>query len=371
VVRSKTASAVEESSTADFAVVFDSVGKEFPARRSRGAIRAVDDVSLRVPRGRIVGVIGYSGAGKSTLVRMINGLEKPTSGTVSTLGVDVGAADEAALRALRGRIGMVFQQFNLFSSRTVRGNIAYPLKVAGWPKERIAARVAELLDFVGLADKADQFPRRLSGGQKQRVGIARALATNPDILLADEATSALDPQTTRDILDLLARANRELGITIVVITHQISVVHELCDEVIVMEQGRIVDEGDTYRVFAHPTASLTSRFVSDATQGVPRGDVLEALSRSGGALLSVDVNEFTSEDVETVFAQHGVRGVVVFGGVTDIRGRQLGTLTYRVNATEDAVGAVFADLAARTRVVRPDRQRDAWSDADAAEEAAS
>ncbi|WP_298038510.1 methionine ABC transporter ATP-binding protein [uncultured Microbacterium sp.] len=333
-------------------LTFENVSKTFPAAGRGPAVTALDGVDLSVERGSIVGVIGYSGAGKSTLVRLINGLEKPTAGTVTALGADIGRASEGELRALRGRIGMIFQQFNLFASRTVRGNVAYPLRVAGWKKADIAARVTELLDFVGIGDKADRYPRSLSGGQKQRLGIARAIATNPELLLADEATSALDPQTTAEVLSLLREINRTLGITIVVITHQISVVHELCDQVIVMEGGRVVDSGDTYRVFAHPRAALTERFVRAVTQGVPTGDTRDALLSGGGALLSVDVNEFTSEDVDAIFEKHGIRRSVVFGGVTDIRGRQLGTLTYRVHAEADAVTAVVAELSERTAVQR-------------------
>lgn len=329
-------------------VALDSVSKIYPGTRGRPEVRAVDDVSLQIDKGSIVGVIGYSGAGKSTLVRLLNGLETPSSGAVTVLGVDVGAASESTLRSLRSRVGMIFQQFNLFSSRTVRGNVAYPLKVAGWKKADIDARVSELLEFVGIADKADQYPRKLSGGQKQRVGIARAIATNPEILLADEATSALDPQTTSEVLALLKRINSQLGITIVVITHQMSIVHELCDRVVVLEAGRVVDGGATYDVFAHPTADLTKRFVAAVTQGVPSGDTRAALLSGGGRLVSVEVNEFTSEDVERVFAAHGVRGAVVYGGVTDVLGRQLGTLTYRLSAEAHTIDAVVAELSAHT-----------------------
>lgn len=332
-------------------ITFEGVTKRFPGPRRGADFVAVDDVSLAVERGSIVGVIGYSGAGKSTLVRLINGLEKPTSGAVSVLGVDVGSATPPDLRALRSRIGTIFQHFNLFNSRTVRGNVAYPLKVAGQPRAEIDARVDELLEFVGIRDKAEQYPRRLSGGQKQRVGIARAIATDPEVLLADEATSALDPQTTAEVLALLKRINRELGVTIVVITHQISIVHELCDHVVVMEGGRVVDSGETYRVFAHPEAALAERFVAAVTQGVPSGDTLEALLSGGGTLLSVDINEVTSDDVADVLDAHGLRGTVVYGGVTDVLGRQLGTLTYRIRAEETAVGAVADDLATRTRAI--------------------
>lgn len=329
-------------------ITFQDVSKSFPGTRKGQGVDALDGIDLSVAKGSIVGVIGYSGAGKSTLVRLINGLEKPTSGTVTVLGTDVAGASEGTLRGLRGRIGMIFQQFNLFGSRTVRGNVAYPLKVAGWKKDDIRARVDELLDFVGIGDKAARYPRALSGGQKQRVGIARAIAANPELLLADEATSALDPQTTGEVLDLLRRINAELGITIVVITHQISVVHELCDQVVVMDGGRVVDAGDTYRVFAHPEAELTQRFVAAVTQGTPEGGTLESLAAGGGSLVGVEVNEFTSEDIGGVFERHGLRHTVVFGGVTDIRGRQLGTLTYRVQGTDAQVASVVEELGAHT-----------------------
>lgn len=337
-------------------IEFSQVTKSFPSGRRTPPTTAVDEVSVTVEKGSIVGVIGYSGAGKSTLVRLINGLEQPTSGTVDVLGLDVGAASEAELRRLRGRIGMIFQQFNLFDSRTVRSNVAYPLKVAGWKKADRERRVDELLQFVGIGDKAGQYPRRLSGGQKQRVGIARAIATDPEILLADEATSALDPQTTAEVLALLREVNRRLGITIVVITHQISIVHELCDQVVVMDGGRVVDSGDTYRVFAHPRADLTRRFVAAVTQGVPSGEVLAALSAAEGELVSVEINEFSSEDVSAVLHRHGARHSVVFGGVTDVLGRQLGTLTYRVHTDAETVDAIVAEIARHTEVSLPGRR---------------
>ncbi|HTF47053.1 MAG TPA: ATP-binding cassette domain-containing protein, partial [Pseudonocardia sp.] len=202
-------------------ISFRGVSKEFSANgRNTAVIKAVDSADLDVEQGTVMGIIGYSGAGKSTLVRLVNGLEAPTDGSVVVNGKDLSGLREKDLRALRADVGMIFQQFNLFNSRTAAGNVAYPLKLAGWPAQRRRERVAELLEFVGIADKARQYPSQLSGGQKQRVGIARALATSPTILLADEATSALDPETTRDVLALLKKINRELGTTIVVITHE-------------------------------------------------------------------------------------------------------------------------------------------------------
>ncbi|KAB1644484.1 MULTISPECIES: methionine ABC transporter ATP-binding protein [unclassified Pseudoclavibacter] len=333
-------------------VEFDNVSKVFPGPKKGQQVKAVDEVSLKVEAGSIVGVIGYSGAGKSTLVRLINGLEKNTGGSIRVLGTDVGTASESELRALRERVGMIFQQFNLFTSRTVRGNVEYALKLSGWNKAKIAERVDELLKFVGISDKAGEYPRRLSGGQKQRVGIARALATSPEILLADEATSALDPQTTVEVLELLRQINQELGTTIIIITHQISIVHELCDQVVVMENGRVVDSGEAYEVFANPSSELTERLVSSVVQGAPQGRTLTQLAAGGGQLLSVDINaEVTGEEVASVFRGHGIERSVVFGGITDVAGRPLGTLTYRL-LTDQATAEAIADELQQTTKAR-------------------
>ena len=211
------------------------VHKEYPpARRGGEPVHAIRGVDLDVEAGDIYAVVGYSGAGKSTLVRLVNALEPVTSGSVRVDGVELTGLKERQLQPVRRGIGMIFQQFNLMHSRTVWGNLAYPLQVAGVDRAEQQRRISELLHFVGLADKAHQYPEQLSGGQKQRVGIARALATSPKLLLADEATSALDPDTTQEVLELLTRVNRELGITIVVITHEMSVVSYLCNKVAVM-----------------------------------------------------------------------------------------------------------------------------------------
>ncbi|MCJ8158286.1 methionine ABC transporter ATP-binding protein [Sphingomonas sp. LaA6.9] len=216
---------------------------------------ALDRVDLSVARGEIFGVIGQSGAGKSTLVRLINALERPSSGRVEVDGIDVSTLDAAGLRQLRRRIGMIFQNFGLLSSRTVTQNVAFPLKLAGDPRAAIDARVDELLLRFGLSDHAHKYPAQLSGGQKQRVGIARAVATQPDILLCDEATSALDPQTTRSVLTLLKELNRELGLTVVLITHEMEVVRAICDRVAVLDHGVVVETGPVADIFdraAHP-----------------------------------------------------------------------------------------------------------------------
>ncbi len=241
-------------------ISFQSVGKTF----ARAPAPALVDVSLEVAPGEVFGVIGQSGAGKSTLIRLINGIERPSLGRVITDGEDVGALEALALRNLRRRVGMIFQHFNLLSSKTVAANVAFPLKVAGAPRAEIGPRVAELLDRVGLADQAQKYPAQLSGGQKQRVGIARALATGPKILLCDEATSALDPQTTEQILDLLARLNRDLGLTIVLITHEMEVIRRVCHRVAVLDAGALVESGEVAEVFLHPQHPVTRALVADA-----------------------------------------------------------------------------------------------------------
>ena len=225
------------------------------------AVHAVQDVSLTVETGEIFGIIGFSGAGKSTLVRCINLLERPTSGEVLLDGQELTALPPKQLRQTRKKIGMIFQHFNLMPSRTVAGNVAYPLRGSGLSREQIAAKVQSLLELVGIGNKADAYPSQLSGGQKQRVAIARALANDPSVLLCDEATSALDPQTTKAILHLLRDLNAKLGLTIVLITHEMAVVREICHRVAVMEHGRVAEQGEVFNVFVDPRQDITRSFI--------------------------------------------------------------------------------------------------------------
>lgn len=318
-----------------------------------GQVRAVDDVTLEIGRGEVFGVIGYSGAGKSTLVRLINALEQPTSGEVVVDGRRLSGVPERKVREARAGIGFIFQQFNLWNSRTVAKNVGYPLRVAGWPKQRREERVAELLSFVGLSDKARQYPDQLSGGQKQRVGIARALATSPSLLLADEATSALDPETTKDVLDLLARVNRELGVTIVVITHEMAVVSYLCNRVAVMEAGKVVEVGDVYDLFAQPEQAVTRRFIGTALHDRPRPDVIARLrERHPGRIVTVGVQETAGHAPLTeAFRARKVDGSVVYGGITEVGSRPLGSLTFELTGADADVESLLADLRAWTDVV--------------------
>jgi len=245
-------------------IVLSNVCKTFDS--AQGRVVAVDDVNLTVEAGQIYGIIGYSGAGKSTLIRLLNGLETPSSGSIQVEGFDIAGAEGNALRQARLKISMVFQHFNLLWSRTVSQNIAFSMQIAGVPKAQIKPRVAELVALVGLQGREDAYPSQLSGGQKQRVGIARALANNPGVLLCDEATSALDPQTTDSILDLLLDINRKLNLTIVLITHEMHVVRKICHRVAVMENGRIVEEGPVIDVFTRPQQPITQQFVKQVSQ---------------------------------------------------------------------------------------------------------
>ena len=264
-------------------IQFDNVHKAY--RVNGRDIPALQATSLQIGAGEIFGLIGHSGAGKSTLLRLINRLEEPSGGRILIDGEDSTALDARALRRLRQRIGMIFQHFNLLASKTVADNVALPLKLAGeLPREAIDARVAALLARVGLSAHADKYPAQLSGGQKQRVGIARALATEPKILLCDEATSALDPQTTAQVLQLLAEINRELQLTIVLITHEMDVIRRVCDRVAVMDGGAIVEQGAVADVFLHPQHPTTRRFVLEA-EHVDEGEQRDDFAHVPGRIL--------------------------------------------------------------------------------------
>ena len=322
-----------------------------------GPVVAVDDVTLDIEQGDVYGIIGYSGAGKSTLVRLINALEPATSGSIVVDDVDLTTLRERDLRAVRGGIGMIFQQFNLFSSKNVGANIAYPLKLAGWSKTDIDERVAELLSFVGLSDKAKAYPEQLSGGQKQRVGIARALATRPAILLADEATSALDPQTTHEVLSLLKRVNEEQGVTIVVITHEMDVIQTIATKVAVMEKGRVIEQGDVFDVFSDPQNPASQRFVGTVIKGIPSPAERASLrERHRGRLVTFSFRDGDTSQAQ-VFVDLGQAGLdfeLVYGGINDIRGRAFGHLTLAIRGTDAAIDAALAAIRTHATVTEID-----------------
>lgn len=256
----------------------ENVSKTYTGKQ--GTVEAVKDVSLEISRGEIFGVIGFSGAGKSTLIRLLNGLETVTSGHIYINEKDITTLKRKELLKERQKIAMIFQHFNLLWSRTVEENIAFSLEIAGVPKAERKAKVAELIDLVGLTGREKSYPSQLSGGQKQRVGIARALANDPEVLLCDEATSALDPKTTKDILKLLVEINQELGLTIVLITHEMHVVRQICHRVAVMEEGRVVESGEVIEVFKNPQQPITKQFVGEERVDDEIDEVFHHLSRS-------------------------------------------------------------------------------------------
>lgn len=352
----------------DTIITLDHVVREFRRRDAaarNGVVRAVDDVSLNIDNGDIFGIIGYSGAGKSTLVRLINALERPTSGRVTVLGTDITALSESKLRPVRQKIGMIFQQFNLFSTKTVAQNIAYPLQLDHWRKDFQERRVRELLEFVGLQDYAGQYPSQLSGGQKQRVGIARALATNPNILLADEATSALDPETTVEVLTLLKRVNASFGVTIVLITHQMSVVQQIANRVAVMSGGKVVEQGDVYDVFAAPRQAVTRRFIATALSGVPDEQRVEQLrAQWTGDIITVLVRQHavpaqegrpgvpaSGQNISQLIAKYGIQSNLLYGGIDTVGGLAIGAMTYELDAAQPGAEEFLRELRAQSDVV--------------------
>ncbi len=323
------------------------VGKVFNAAGRE--IHALRDVNLDIARGEIFGIVGHSGAGKSTLIRLLNRLEGVSSGRIELDGEDVTALDGEALRQMRQHVGMIFQHFNLLGSRTVAQNVAMPLRIAGMKDgAAMAARVAELLELVGLADQGDKYPSQLSGGQKQRVGIARALANSPKLLLCDEATSALDPQTTRSVLDLLLQINEKLGLTIVLITHEMDVVRAICDHVAVLDGGVIVEQGPVTQVFLHPQHPTTRRFVLEA-ENLDASDEDQMLASVPGCIVRLSyVGERVYEPMlATVAREHGVDFCILSGRVERIKHTPCGQLTLALSAPDTAVKAAIAGLEAR------------------------
>ncbi|WP_343722992.1 methionine ABC transporter ATP-binding protein [Herbaspirillum seropedicae] len=315
-------------------VALRGVGKTYVS--AAGPVQALQDIDLEIAPGSIFGIIGRSGAGKSSLLRTINRLERPTSGRVEVDDVDLATLDETQLVALRRRIGMIFQHFNLLAAKTVFDNIALPLRVAGVPRAQITQRVHELLALVGLQDKADSYPRRLSGGQKQRVGIARALASGPEILLCDEATSALDPETTQSILQLLRDINRKLGITIILITHEMSVIREIADRVLVLEQGRVAELGEVWQVFGKPQHAATRALLAPLQHGLPQ-ELQQALQPQAPAgrherVLQLEFHggDGLQPDLQRIAAVLGGRVRVLQAGVDHIQGHTHGQLVLAV-----------------------------------------
>jgi len=309
------------------------LGKQYLAGRQE--VQALHAIDLEIRRGEVFGIIGRSGAGKSSLLRSLNRLERPSAGQVLVDGEDIGAFDDARLAQLRRRTGMIFQHFNLMASRTVGDNIALPLVLAGVPRAQRNERVAELLQLVGLADKRDAYPAQLSGGQKQRVGIARALVLQPDLLLCDEATSALDPESTQSILALLRDINRRLGLTIVLITHEMEVIRDLCDRVVVLERGRVVEQGEVWEVFGNPRHEVTRSLL-----GTLRHE--EALGAGDGLLIDLHYSGAGSEPEPAALERElGYPVRLLQASLERIQGRTLGSLRLRVAAPRSELDRVM------------------------------
>ena len=307
-------------------------------------VNAVKNVSLHVEPGDIYGIIGYSGAGKSTLVRTINLLQRPTKGNVVVNGVDLLKLKPKGLRAARKKIGMIFQHFNLMNTLSVFDNVAFPLKKSGKTKSEIEQKVLSLLELVGLEDKVNSYPRQLSGGQKQRVAIARALANDPDVLLCDEATSALDPKTTYSILELLQKVNVQLGITIVIITHEMQVVKEICNKVAVMEEGEVIEQGSVLEIFTNPERDLTKHFIDTAThinQGIETVLSHEQLLnlQEGDYLVKISfVGASTGEPLITKLStQFQVAANILFANVEIIQDTPVGTLLVGLSGEKSGI----------------------------------
>ncbi len=325
------------------AIVLQGLTKCFVA----GGTLALDDVSLAVQAGEVFGIAGRSGAGKSTLIRTVNLLERPDSGRVTVLGQDMLALEEDALRTARRGIGMVFQHFNLHTRRTVAENVAFPLEIAGIAAAERRARVAEILPLVGLEAKRDAYPAQLSGGQKQRVGIARALASRPKILLCDEATSALDPETTREILALIRDLRDRLDLTVLLITHEMSVVKAICDRVAVMEAGRIIEEGRVFEVFTRPRHATTRSFVAEVIgHGVPDSTLARLPQPEAGEVRRLVQVVFTGPHATRAVVSQASRDFgldvnIVSGRVDEIAGEPFGVMALAAYGAPGQVERAF------------------------------
>lgn len=307
-------------------------------------VKAVSDVSLSIKAGEIFGIVGYSGAGKSTLVRTINLLQRPSQGNVIVNGQDMLKLTNKELRQARKKIGMIFQHFNLMESRTIFDNVAFPLKDSGLTKQEIAEKVASLLELVGLDQKVQNYPSQLSGGQKQRVAIARALANDPDILLCDEATSALDPKTTASILKLLADLNKKLNLTIVMITHEMQVVKDLCDRVAVMENGVLLEEGSILDIFTKPQHAVTQNFINVATHFDQEMDIVlnhtstQALMEEGKLYRLTYVGDQTTRPIMAqMMEDFGIKVNILYGHVEIIQNTPTGNLLVSMVGESDAI----------------------------------
>ncbi|WP_277585350.1 methionine ABC transporter ATP-binding protein [Psychrobacillus antarcticus] len=317
-------------------IVLENVTKEFNSKS--GTVKAVKRVNIQVNKGEIHGVIGYSGAGKSTLIRCVNLLEKPTEGKVFINGVELTSLPLPKLRATRNKIGMIFQGFNLLKTATVYDNIAIPLKLLGYDKTEVKKRVEQYLEIVGLTDKHTNYPNQLSGGQKQRVAIARALAQEPEVLLSDEATSALDPETTDSILELLLKINRELGITILLITHEMNVIQKICDHVYVMEDGEIVEQDTAIKLFTNPTHPTTKKFLNTISQRNLSSSLISQLKVTGAVTRLTFVGESTGKPLLAEVSQKfNVQPNILSANIIELKNGIVGNIVVHLIGDKEQV----------------------------------
>lgn len=325
----------------DRMIEFQNVKKVYKTKKQ--TVEALKGINLTVEKGDIFGVVGYSGAGKSTLIRLVNLLEHPSDGQVIVGGKDLTKLNPKELRAEKKKIGMIFQHFNLLNSKTVFDNIAMPLVLSGTPSKEIKERVGELLEFVGLSSKARSYPEQLSGGQKQRIGIARALATNPSILLCDEATSALDPQTTSAVLQLLKKINKEYNITILLITHEMSVIREICNKVAVMEGGRVVEQGSVFEVFAKPQTDIAKNFV----RTVIHDEIPQSFLKNTGSYIPIiwKINFIGTTSgnplLSTISKKFDVHLSVLSANISEIQETPFGNLIIEVTGNKNEVDKAY------------------------------
>lgn len=321
-------------------IKLEQVSKTF--KTAAGTVHAVKEVSLEIQDGEIFGIIGFSGAGKSTLVRCINLLERPTAGHVFIDDMELTGLEEKKLREVRRKIGMIFQHFNLMRSRTVYQNIDFPLKKTKLGRQEREQKIRSLLELVGLTDKRDAYPSQLSGGQKQRVAIARALANDPKVLLCDEATSALDPQTTQSILKLLKKVNEELGITIILITHEMAVVKDICDRVAIMEEGAVVEAGNTVDVFSHPQEAITRDFIDTASNIRKIHDLIEEKNElteiaAGDKMLLLTYSGTNAGEplISYLSKTFDIRANIIYGNIDFLKGKPLGKLVVTLSGSPE------------------------------------
>ena len=321
-------------------------------RTKSQTIEAVKDVSLEINKGEIFGIIGYSGAGKSTLIRLLNGLELPTEGEIIVGDASIGALDKKNLRKKRQKVSMIFQHFNLLWSRTVIENIMLPLEIAGVKKDERERRARELIDLVGLTGREKNYPSELSGGQKQRVGIARALSNEPEVLLCDEATSALDPETTEEVLNLLLKIREELGLTIVLITHEMEVIRKICDRAAVMENGRVVEVGPVIKLFQAPEHDVTKRFVRDDLDDEETEIQIESIKETFPTATILKLGfvgtKARAPIVSMLVKKYGLDVNILSGNIKNTNDESYGHLYIAVDITSDTLEQITNDLNAES-----------------------